>query len=186
MRRVSTLLAALCVCCGSNDDEGSAATTSSAPNVVVDDTLSVDCGVPWPAESAQLEQEVFDLVNQVRMTGTQCGSDARPPVPPLELNAVLVCTARLHSKDMGDQGYFEHVGLDGRDPFKRMTDAGYQWSAAAENIAEGQPTAEEVMQTWLQSPDHCANIMGDYVHIGIGYYLGARPVWTQNFGSPAP
>jgi uncharacterized protein YkwD len=107
------------------------------------------------------------------------------PMAPLELNAVLVCTARLHSRDMGDQGYFEHEGLDGREPFQRMTDAGYEWSGAAENIAEGQSSAEDVMQTWLASPGHCGNIMGDYAHIGIGHYYGDRDVWTQNFGSPA-
>jgi uncharacterized protein YkwD len=66
-----------------------------------------------------------------------------------------------------------------------MTDAGYEWSGAAENIAEGQSSAEDVMQTWLASPGHCGNIMGDYAHIGIGHYYGDRDVWTQNFGSPA-
>ena len=54
---------------------------------------------------------------------------------------------RLHSKDMGDRNYFEHEAPEGTSPFERMTRAGYEWSGAAENIAMGQPTAEDVMST---------------------------------------
>jgi uncharacterized protein YkwD len=155
------------------------------PTVVVEDVSEVDCGEPWPAEWADFEQQVFELVNEVRASGTTCGGQPAPAVAPLEQNAVLVCTARLHSKDMGDRGYFEHETPEGTSPFDRMTSAGYEWSGAAENIAKGQRTAEDVMRTWLDSPGHCSNIMGDYVHIGVGYYGdGEDPLWTQNFGSP--
>jgi uncharacterized protein YkwD len=86
---------------------------------------------------------------------------------------------------MGERNYFEHEAPEGTSPFDRMTRAGYEWSGAAENIAMGQPAAEDVMATWLDSPGHCGNIMGDYVHLGVGYYGGAdAPLWTQNFGSP--
>jgi uncharacterized protein YkwD len=183
--RVALVSSGALLGCGTKDDEADAAMEAMvAPNVEVDDAVGVDCGVAWPREQAEAEQAVFELVNQIRMSGTECGNVALPPKPPLELNAVLVCTARLHSKDMADQGYFEHESLDGRTPFERMTNAGYEWSAAAENIAEGQPTAADVMQTWLESPDHCNNIMGDFVHLGVGHFVGERPLWTQNFGSP--
>lgn len=170
-----------------SDDEGSNSSAPKGdPEAVVEDASLVDCGVPWPDEAAALEQQVFELVNEVRASGTSCGGQPAPPVPALELNEVLTCTARLHSKDMGDRDYFEHESLDGRTPFERMTAAGYEWAGAAENIAKGQRTAEDVMATWLDSPGHCSNIMGDFAHLGVGYHGGASaPLWTQNFGKPA-
>lgn len=168
----------------SGDDEADSQPEPSGDDVVLD-APTVDCGESWPAEWANLEQQVFERVNQVRAAGTSCGGRPLPPVPALERNDVLVCTARRHSKDMGDRDYFEHESPEGTTPFERMTNAGYRWSAAAENIAMGQPTADEVMATWLESEGHCENIMGDYVHLGVGFYGDAGvPLWTQNFASP--
>jgi len=70
-----------------------------------------------------------------------------------------------------------------------MTDAGYNFSAAAENIAAGNATAAATVQQWINSPGHCANLMSaTYVDTGIGYGYSAtstyKHYWTQNFAKP--
>ncbi len=60
---------------------------------------------------------------------------------------------------MADQNYFSHVSLDGRSFSRRLTNEGYSWQAAGENIAAGQITIAEVMAGWLASEGHCRNIM---------------------------
>ena len=127
---------------------------------------------------ADFESEVIDLVNVER--------DAEG-LPPLSTDADLASAARGHSEDMGLQNYFSHTGLDGRTPCERMSDAGYSWNYCGENIAAGQPTPEDVIDTWMASPGHRANILNpNYCDIGVGYAYVASSTyghyWTQNFG----
>jgi uncharacterized protein YkwD len=56
------------------------------------------------------------------------------PAPPLTFEAHLMASARVHSEDMAKNGFQEHEGTDGKDPFQRMSDAGYKYSFASENI----------------------------------------------------
>lgn len=87
---------------------------------------------------------------------------------------------------MAKNNYFDHNSQDGRSPFDRMSDAGYKFSAAAENIAMGQQTPAAVMDAWMNSPGHKANILNcDYTEMGLGYAVGnGSPYWTQDFGKP--
>jgi uncharacterized protein YkwD len=131
------------------------------------------------AESA-LEQQVVTLVNQQRASN---GCKA------LAVNATLVTVARAHSQDMAVNNYFTHNSQDGTTPFERMTAAGYSYSTAAENIAAGYSTAELVMNTWMNSPGHRANILNcSLTEIGVGYYQLSPSTygtyWTQDFGTP--
>jgi uncharacterized protein YkwD len=141
---------------------------------------------PDPVATA-VEVEVGRLVNQARASARTCGTTSYPAVPALAINDLLVRSARAHSQDMAANGYFSHTGLDGSQPWDRMSAAGYAWSAAGENIAAGQPTAQQVMNAWLSSSGHCANIMSSSVtEIGVGHaYSASAPYghyWTQNFG----
>jgi uncharacterized protein YkwD len=147
----------------------------------------------WDPVCAQFEEEVLLLVNQRRSEGADCGSEGVfGPAGPLVMNAELRCSARLHSLDMANRGYFDHTNPDGEDPFDRMAEAGYSGFLMGENIAQGQATPEEVMAGWMESDGHCSNIMqGGYDDIGVGCYgverqtqWGTRFVytWTQNFG----
>lgn len=145
------------------------------------------CGVvaDWPASAKTLEGQVLDLVNQQRSQGADCGSEGSfGPAGPLVQSAPLDCAARAHSLDMHERDYFEHTNPDGEAPWDRMERAGYSYSQAGENIAFGPTTAEAVMQQWMSSDGHCANIMSPaFVHIGIGYQADGR-LWTQVFGAP--
>lgn len=148
------------------------------------DASSGDAGDPtvnWPSASATLEDEVLTLVNQRRAAGATCGSTVYPPTTPLSTDARLTHAARSHSYDMVARDFFDHVNPDGATPFQRMTTRGYVWSNAGENIAQGDTTAAGVMNTWMNSPNHCSNIMNpNFEHIGIGFYMNT---WTQVFGA---
>ncbi|MFB4313571.1 CAP domain-containing protein [Actinomadura sp. 21ATH] len=103
--------------------------------------------------------------------------------PALRIDARLVRSARAHSRDMAANDYFSHTSRNGDSPWKRMEEAGYP-SPGAENIAKGYPTAAAVVEGWMNSPGHRANILNcDLRAIGVGMATGGGgPYWTQNFG----
>jgi uncharacterized protein YkwD len=116
--------------------------------------------------------EVFRLVNEERSANG---------LAPYEWNAELALAAQLHAEDMVAQDYFSHDSLDGRDFVQRARDAGYDGSPRGENIAAGQRTPEQVMQSWLGSSGHRANILSSSsTEIGVGFHQNH---WVQVFGA---
>jgi uncharacterized protein YkwD len=90
---------------------------------------------------------------------------------------------------MACNNYFSHTGLDGSTIGERAERQGYDWSYVGENIAAGYSSPESLVQGWMNSPGHKANILGaDYTEIGIGYAFGADSdygsYWTAVFASP--
>ena len=125
------------------------------------------------------QSQVIKLTNKER---------AKVGCKALKSNTALKTAAQKHSVDMAKKDYFSHTGKDGRSPFDRMTDAGYAYSAAAENIAAGQRTPADVVKGWMNSAGHKANILNcTYTEIGVGYAKGGSygTYWTQDFGKPA-
>ncbi|NEA14911.1 CAP domain-containing protein, partial [Streptomyces halstedii] len=100
-------------------------------------------------------------------------------------NSLLATAASRHSADMADRDYFSHTSPDGTDPGDRITAAGYRWSTYGENIAKGQTTPAAVMEAWMNSPGHRANILNcAFKELGVGREDSSDgPVWTQNFGA---
>lgn len=126
------------------------------------------------SESA-MEEEVLRLVNEER---TKRGLNA------LKRASDLDALARAHSADMINRHFFDHNNPDGQSPFDRMRAAGISYRAAAENIASGQRSAEAVMNAWMNSSGHRANILNaTYTEIGIGAVKssGGTIYWTQEF-----
>jgi uncharacterized protein YkwD len=121
-----------------------------------------------------IEQEVIALVNASR---TSMGLGA------VRCDPAMTAVARGHSSDMCSRGYFDHTGLDGRDPFDRLRDGGVRFSSAGENIAWGQSDADEVHTAWMNSAGHRRNILdGDYARIGVGLdRCGGDMYWTEVF-----
>jgi uncharacterized protein YkwD len=79
-----------------------------------------------------------------------------------------------------------HKGSDGSDPGERAEEVDYDWTAVAENVAAGQPTAEAVMTSWMESAGHRENLLArDVQHVGVGYaYRGdtrLRHYWVMVF-----
>ena len=143
----------------------------------------------WIAAWIAQEDEVLARVNDARMKGTTCGAaGAFAPVAPLTMQDHLRCAARVHSKDMSERGYLEHVNPDGEGPGARIDETGYAYQSAGENIAGGPPTAAEVVAGWLASDEHCAILMSpNWQTSGVGFYEGEGPFtyyWTQTFAQP--
>jgi uncharacterized protein YkwD len=145
--------------------------------------------LPPPAEAgAAVAIRVLQLVNQARERARICGSDRFAAAKPLTLNDTLSRAALAHAADMAQYSHFSHDGRDGSSPADRTSRAGYNWKAVGENIAAGQATPESVVDGWLKSPHHCANIMApQFREMGIAYYVNrtsqAGIYWVQLFGA---
>jgi uncharacterized protein YkwD len=139
--------------------------------------------VEWSVDLSVVEGEIVEIVNERRAQGADCGPEGSfGAADPLAVHGALHCAARVHSLDMLEREFFDHVNPDGETPFDRMARAGYAYTAAAENIAQGQISADEVMSSWMSSPGHCRNIMDPhFTEIGVGVADGAH--WTQTFGT---
>jgi len=130
-------------------------------------------------------------VNARRHAGATCGSHGSfPPAADLAWNDAITQAAVAHSDDMVTRNFFDHTGSDGSSPGDRMTAAGYAWRGWGENIAAGQGSVAEVVDGWMKSDGHCANLMNAaYKDIGVACVAGNasttyRTYWTQDFGTP--
>ncbi len=134
-------------------------------------------------------QEVLKLTNGYRATGRYCGSTWYAASKPLAWNAMLKRAANGHSRDMARNNFFSHTGSDGSSMGERITEAGYHWSYAGENIAAGYSTVASVMDGWIKSPGHCANIMSSrYKDIGVACVpsntADYSSYWTMDLAAP--
>jgi uncharacterized protein YkwD len=90
---------------------------------------------------------------------------------------------------MASTGRFAHAGADGSTPGQRVERAGYRAARVGENIAAGPTSAAEVVEGWLASPGHCANLMdARFTEMGLAYAVDSRSAagiyWTQVFATP--
>ncbi|MFG2634804.1 CAP domain-containing protein [Streptomyces sp. NPDC048362] len=126
------------------------------------------------SNEAVAEAEVLALVNQER---AKVGCSA------LAANSSLTGLASAFSDDMAARGFFDHTDPDGATPWDRAAKSGIT-DLGGENIARGQATAAAVMDAWMNSPGHRANILNcDFKTLGVGVHFGSGgPWWTQDFG----
>jgi uncharacterized protein YkwD len=134
------------------------------------------------------EQALLEAHNAARAEARICGGVSMPKAPPLDWNCTLGMIALAHSADMGDQDFFNHTGSDGLSPSDRMDNAGYPYRYAGENIAAGQPDVATVIQSWIDSPGHCENLMSaKFTEMGGGIYSTTTArygiYWTVDFGA---
>ncbi|KYC46303.1 MAG: hypothetical protein APG12_01602 [Candidatus Methanofastidiosum methylothiophilum] len=104
---------------------------------------------------------------------------------PLTMNSALSSAARLHSQDMINRSFFNHVNPDGLTPSDRARNAGYSFIALAENIC-GNPSIDAGHSSLMGSPSHRINILNPaYKEVGIGIVDGGPygKMITQLFGS---
>ena len=89
--------------------------------------------------------------------------------------------ARYKSQDMKDKNYFSHTSPTYGSPFQMMKSFGISYKSAGENIAKGYASPKAVVEGWINSPGHRANILNSsFTHIGVGYVAGGN-YWTQMF-----
>ncbi|MEY9988839.1 uncharacterized protein YkwD [Streptomyces sp. V4I8] len=121
--------------------------------------------------------EVVDLTNRER---------TRAGLRPLAVDPALTAAAQTYSSDMATRAFYSHTSPEGSQPWDRAAAAGSRMRAIGENIACGQRSPAEVVEGWMNSPGHRANILKrDFTHIGIGFAGGgpAGTYWTQLFGA---
>ncbi len=129
--------------------------------------------IPSPdADVNAYEQEVIRLVNEER---------AKYGLSALKENWELSRVARFKSQDMKDKRYFSHTSPTYGSPFNMMKNFGITYRSAGVNIAMGQRTPREVVNAWMNSSGHRANILNaSYTEIGVGYVKDGN-YWTQMF-----
>jgi uncharacterized protein YkwD len=144
---------------------------------------------PTVKDTAQVSQKVLSLVNAARAKPRKCGQTQFAAAAPLALSAILSRAALIHSQDMANKKFFDHRGSDGSTVGTRAARVGYKWRTVGENIAVGVETPEDVVQGWLDSPGHCANIMAPgFTDMGIAFVVDRKSepgiYWTQVFAAP--
>lgn len=121
--------------------------------------------------------EMLNNLNSVRRSAGQ---------PPLRTNNRLNNAAQRHSDDMARNQFMSHTGSDGSTMGQRITATGYSFSRAGENVARGQRDVSGVMNSWVNSPGHYGNIIGQFTEVGFGLATDrdGRRSWTQKFATP--
>jgi uncharacterized protein YkwD len=126
------------------------------------------------------KQTALNLINAARAKPRACGSTSYPAAAPVKWNLLLEQAAQRHSDDMASHNWFSHTGTDGSTPSTRISDTGYRWYTLGENIAAGYSTVQSVIDGWLKSPGHCANIMnGRFKEIGMARQINS----SSRYGS---
>ena len=178
-------------------------TTSEITTTTANESQSFDA----PTIDAETKQSYLDAINAVRALEQDCGSEGiKPAVSALEWNDSLHKAAYEHSEDLAESDTFSHDGSGtdtdwtsqvqnlgrGSTTKERIENNGYtNWRAIGENITAGTSwdIAEEAVQSWIESPPHCANLMSDnYTEVGMAMVKDTNSLythyWTQNFGKP--
>ena len=152
-----------------------AKTTTSTPAKPTTPTTPT---TPTSSTLGAYEQQVVDLVNKER---------AAAGLSALTVNTKLAGMAEKKAEDLRDNNYFDHTSPVYGSPFEMMKQFGISYTAAGENIAKGQSTPDEVMNGWMNSPGHRANILdANYTQIGVGYVTDSNGTgyWVQEFIRP--
>jgi uncharacterized protein YkwD len=133
-------------------------------------------------EREEVREQMLAAVNTARK---------RAGLGPLKADSRLDKAAQGHAEDMLKRGYFAHESPSGTTVRERSQAAGYAWRVIGENIAFGQTSVDEVMETWINSPGHRKNILTpSFTELGVGLAMGLGPdgtyqvYWVQNFGTP--
>lgn len=132
-------------------------------------------------------RKLLILLNAARAQPRHCGAQSFAATAPLTWNAVLATASDTHSRDMANGNYFDHKDRDDHTPGDRAELAGYMGSEIGENIAAGQDTGRKVVDGWLSSPGHCANVMNpQFRELGAAYAVDPKSdagiYWTAMLG----
>jgi uncharacterized protein YkwD len=134
---------------------------------------------PAPPPTSAAVQQVVDLTNARR---------AEAGLPPLAVHGALSLAAQVHSDDQAARQQMSHTGSDGSNPGQRIAATGYVARAWGENVAYGYPDAASVMDGWMGSDGHRANILSpNFTEIGVAFATSARGTiyWTMELARPA-
>ena len=170
----------------SNESTSGEASVNDSTTTTDTTTTSVDYSLMTCEDDLS---DVLALINQLRIESQTCGDTSYPAVAEVTWSSTLTLAATEHSNNMANYNFFDHTGLDGSTVGTRVTAQGYTWSRVSENIAAGQTSAQEVVDGWMSSEGHCANIMNaDVTEMGLACQVNSdsdyQRYWTQVFAKP--
>ncbi len=129
-------------------------------------------------EPVPFQTQLLDLHNAAR---------AEQKLAPLTDNGLLAKAAQAHAAHMAATGQLGHEGIGDGTIDSRIDDAGYRWTAVAENIGWGAESPADMMKIWRQSKPHRATLLGEYQQVGFGRAVAkdGKVYWVACFGVPA-
>ena len=149
------------------------ATTQLTTEKVTQATTEATTETTTSAQSGSYAQQVLDLVNNER---------AKYSLSPLTLSSSVSRVAQAKAEDMKANSYFSHTSPTYGSPFDMLKQFGISYSTAGENIAKGQKTPQAVVNAWMNSEGHRANILNkNFKQLGVGYVGGSTTYWVQMF-----
>lgn len=152
-----------------NDNQGGGGNQNTGTN---DDTQG---GAQGGISQSSKASEILSLVNKERSAAGLSG---------LKADSSLNMLAQLKAEDMAKNKYFSHNSPTYGSAFDMMKQYGFSYRTAGENIAKGQKSSQTVMNAWMNSSGHRANILGSsYTKLGVGYAVdaGGNTYWVQMF-----
>jgi uncharacterized protein YkwD len=185
----ATALASLLLagCGGGGSDTPAASGTTTPPgNSGTTPVVSgaATCNLPDFAASA------LARINQWRASGADCGAEGKfGPAPAVAWNDALTQAALGHSQDMVTNNFFSHTGT-GSTLATRVSATGYAWRSVGENIAAGQTGIVQVVDGWIASEGHCANLLNPaFTELGLACVSGSNgnaypTYWTLDLAQP--
>ena len=158
--------------------------TTAASPLTMPASAGGSCGLP------DFESSFLTRINQYRAKGANCRTAGQfEPAQPLVWNVLLQQAAIGHSQEMAAKDYFSHTSLDGRTMLNRINATGYVWSSIGENIAASKSTVIAVVDGWMASDNHCANLMkAAFRDVALACVVSPASkygaYWTMNVGTP--
>jgi hypothetical protein len=147
-------------------------------------------GLLKPSGSVLAYQSNYSDSSLLNSTNTDRSANK---VSSLSLNSTLDGVATQKADEMVSENFWSHISPSGQTPVDLLAASGYNFSEAGENLAYGFSNAPTVIQAWMNSPDHRANMLnGSYSQVGFGVaesknYLGRGPavVVVAEYAEPA-
>jgi uncharacterized protein YkwD len=164
--------------------------TSPAPNPTTTGAATLSSQTPATTCSiTAFQAAVMAEVNRRRASAQSCGSRGNfAATGSLRWSEPLFRAAAGHARDMVANQFFSHTGSDGSSVSARINAIGYAWASVGENIAAGQPTVSRVVEAWMDSDGHCANLMNPAMEefaVACVYNTGNRSnYWVMELAKP--
>ena len=166
-----------------SSSSGSPAPTTTSGAMLSTQTPATTCSI------TAFQAAVVAEVNRRRASAQSCGSrGAFAATGSLRWSEPLFRAAAGHARDMVAHQFFSHTGSDGSSVSARINAIGYAWASVGENIAAGQPTVSRVVEAWMDSDGHCANLMNPAMEefaVACVYNTGNRSnYWVMELAKP--
>ena len=173
--------------CGGSTTSALDAGTDGAPaGDAAPDASSTACPTDdeWDPSWVALEDDLVALLNETRAAATDCGAGPVGPVGRLDPYESLRSAARMHARDMAENGFVSSSGSDGSTFQERHRRCGYDGNGAqGADLANDAPTPADALDRWLGTPTGCALLMDDrFENVGVGYQPSG--IWVVGYGEP--